>query len=210
MKLKLSLSLMMVCLLMALTANLALAANPTDVAPDHWAYQAVKALIDKGYLQLYQDQTFQGNQPVDRFTLASVVAKILGEIASGSVGTTREDVKVLRNLTNELREELVKLIGDTHTYAKRAEEMKRQDVVLKEDLITTNVAIQNLTVEQVQLQKEVKQIITDLSQVKTQVVKLEKEVAQLQNETFQLREANKRQKIYLIIAMILGLAGAAK
>jgi hypothetical protein len=210
MKLKWLLSLMTVCLLMLLTANLALAANPTDVAPDHWAYQAVKTLIDKGYLQLYQDQTFQGDQPVDRYTLASVVAKILAEIASGSVGATREDVKVLRNLTNELREELVKLIADSHAYAKRSEEMKRQDVVLKEDLITTNVAIQNLTAEQVQLQKEVKQILTDLSQVKTRVAKLENEVSQLQNETYQLREENKRQKIFVIIAMVLGLAGAAK
>lgn len=203
MKLKRALCLMMVCLLMLLTANVALAANPTDVSPDHWAYQAVKTLIDKGYLQLYQDQTFEGNQPVDRYTLASVVAKILAEIASGSVGTTREDVKVLRSLTNELREELVKLIADTNTYAKRAEEMKRQDVVLKEDLITTNVSIQNLTVEQMRLQKEVKQMITDLSQVKEQVANLETEVAQL-------REANKRNKIFMIIAMILGLAGAAK
>jgi hypothetical protein len=66
MKLKRALCLMMVCLLMLLTANVALAANPTDVSPDHWAYQAVKTLIDKGYLQLYQDQTFEGNQPVDR------------------------------------------------------------------------------------------------------------------------------------------------
>jgi hypothetical protein len=203
MNLKRSLCVMMVCLLMLLTANIALAANPTDVTPDHWAYKAVQTLIDKGYLQLYQDQTFEGNQPVDRYTLASVVAKILAEIASGSVGTTREDVKVLRSLTNELREELVKLIADTNTYAKRAEEMKRQDVVLKEDLITTNVSIQNLTVEQVQLQKEVKRIITDLSQVKDQVANLETEVAQL-------REANKRNKIFMIIAMILGLAGAAK
>jgi hypothetical protein len=203
MKLKRALCLMMVCLLMLLTANVALAANPTDVSPDHWAYQAVKTLIDKGYLQLYQDQTFEGNQPVDRYTLASVVAKILAEIASGSVGTTREDVKVLRSLTNELREELVKLIADTNTYVKRAEEMKRQDVVLKEDLITTNVSIQNLTVEQMRLQKEVKQMITDLSQVKDQVANLETEVAQL-------REANKRNKIFMIIAMILGLAGAAK
>jgi hypothetical protein len=203
MNLKRSLCVMMVCLLMLLTANIALAANPTDVTPDHWAYKAVQTLIDKGYLQLYQDQTFEGNQPVDRYTLASVVAKILAEIASGSVGTTREDVKVLRSLTNELREELVKLIADTNTYAKRAEEMKRQDVVLKEDLITTNVSIQNLTVEQMRLQKEVKQMITDLSQVKDQVANLETEVAQL-------REANKRNKIFMIIAMILGLAGAAK
>jgi hypothetical protein len=210
MKLKWSLSVMIVCLLMLLTANLALAADPTDVPPNHWAYKAVKTLIDKGYLQLYQDQTFQGNQPVDRFTLASVVAKILTEIASGGVGTTREDVKVLRNLTNELREELVKLIADANTYAKRSEEMKRQDVVLKEDLITTNVAVQNLTVEQVQLQKEVKQIIADLAQVKKQVAQLENDVAQLRDETFQLRQENKRNKIFLLIAIVLGLAGAAK
>ena len=70
--------------------------NPVDVPADHWAYKAVKALIDKGYLQLYQDQTFQGDKPVDRFTLATVVAKVLNEIAIGQVGTSREDVMTLQ------------------------------------------------------------------------------------------------------------------
>jgi len=55
--------------------------NPTDVPSSHWAYKAVKLLIDKGYLQLYQDQTFQGDKPVDRYTMAIIVAKILNEIA---------------------------------------------------------------------------------------------------------------------------------
>jgi hypothetical protein len=187
----------------------AMAAEPKDVPADHWAYQAVKQLIDQGYLQLYQDQTFQGNQPVDRYTLATVVAKILNEIASGGVGTNRNDVKILRELTNELRQELVKVISDSSTYSKKTEEMKRSDLVMREDLIRTNLAVQSINseqlamqAEQAELQKEVQQIVNDLTALAQRVTEVEKEITKLKAE-------NKKQKLYLIVAIVLGLAGAA-
>ncbi|MGD8400422.1 MAG: S-layer homology domain-containing protein [Bacillota bacterium] len=187
----------------------AMAAEPKDVPADHWAYQAVKQLIDQGYLQLYQDQTFQGNQPVDRYTLATVVAKILNDIASGGVGTNRNDVKILRELTNELRQELVKVISDSSTYSKKTEEMKRSDLVMREDLIRTNLAVQSINseqlamqAEQAELQKEVQQIVNDLTALAQRVTEVEKEITKLKAE-------NKKQKLYLIVAIVLGLAGAA-
>jgi cell division protein FtsB len=187
----------------------AMAAEPKDVPADHWAYQAVKQLIDQGYLQLYQDQTFQGNQPVDRYTLATVVAKILNEIASGGVGTNRNDVKILRELTNEVRQELVKVISDSSTYSKKTEEMKRSDLVMREDLIRTNLAVQSINseqlamqAEQAELQKEVQQIVNDLTALAQRVTEVEKEITKLKAE-------NKKQKLYLIVAIVLGLAGAA-
>ena len=71
--------------------------SPSDVSPSHWAYQAVKVMIDKGYLQLYQDQSFQGDKPVDRYTLAVIISKILNEIAAGRVGSNKEDVSCCVN-----------------------------------------------------------------------------------------------------------------
>jgi hypothetical protein len=190
-------------LLLMFTSGLALAAEPKDVPADHWAYKAVKQLIDQGYLQLYQDQTFQGNQPVDRYTLATVVVKILNEVASGGVSTNRDDVKILRELTNELRQELVKVISDNTTYSNKTEEMKRGDLVLKEDLIRTNLAVQSINSEQAELQKEAQQMLNDLTALTQRVAEVEKEVAKL-------KEENKKQKLYLFIAIVLGLAGAAK
>jgi hypothetical protein len=195
---------LLVCgLLLLVTSGLALAANPADVPPDHWAYQAVKQLIDQGYLQLYQDQTFKGDQPVDRYTLASVVVKILKEIASGGSPTSRDDVTVLRKLTSELRQELVKIIADTGTYSSDTKEMKKKEVVLKEDLIKAFVAIQNVNAEQVELQAEVKKMLDDLTAMSRRVALLEQEVAQLKVE-------NKKHKLYLIITAIISLFAVAQ
>lgn len=201
--------------LLLFTSGLALAAEPKDVPADHWAYKAVKQLIDQGYLQLYQDQTFQGNQPVDRYTLATIVVKILNEVASGGVGANRNDVKILRDLTNELRQELVKVISDNTKYSTKTEEMKRSDLVLKEDLIRTNLAVQSINSEQAELQKEAQQMLNDLNLLTQRVTAgekrisdVEKEVDEVNQEIAKLKEQNKKQRLYLVIAIALGLAGA--
>lgn len=196
-------------LLLLFTSGLALAAEPKDVPADHWAYKAVQQLVDQGYLQLYQDQTFQGSQPVDRYTLATIVVKILDQIASGGAGTNRHDVEVLRKLTNELQQELVKIIAENNTYSSKNDEMKRSSIVLKEDLIKTIVSVQNTNAEQAALQKEVQQILADLTALTKRVVEVEQATKQLQQEVTQLKEENRKQRLYIIVAIVLGLAGAA-
>lgn len=183
--------------------------NPVDVPANHWAYQAVKQLVDKGYLGLYQDQTFRGDQPVDRYTLATVVAKILKEAASDGTKTNREDVKLLRSLTNEFREELVKVLTENSSLSKKLEELTRQDQIFKEDITKVNAGLQNISQEQMELEKEIQQMITDLLVLKKRVEQLENEVAILRIENSNLKEANRKQGIYIAIAIILGLAGCA-
>lgn len=95
--------------LMVLGTSLALAADINDVRQDHWAYESVKYLVDKGYIQLYDDGTFRGQEAVDRYGLASVLAKILKELSSESVDIAKGDLELLRKLTVEFREELVAL-----------------------------------------------------------------------------------------------------
>lgn len=183
--------------------------TPQDVPASHWAYQSVKLLLDKGYLQLYQDQTFKGEQPVDRFTLATVVAKILGEVAAGNTGTNKDDVKILRSLTNEFRDDLVKVLTENSSLSKKLEDLTRQDQIIKEDLTRNIAAVQNLNEEQLELQKEVQQIIADIIILKKKVEKLESDVTQLKAEVNQLKEENKKNKLYILIAIILGAAGVA-
>lgn len=83
----------------------------TDVSKDHWAYQAVLGLVDKGYLSVYNDGSFRGDEPVSRYLLAFVVAKMLTDLEKGAVSATDEDMSVLRQVANELRGELVPLIA---------------------------------------------------------------------------------------------------
>jgi hypothetical protein len=170
--------------------------NPTDVAPSHWAYKAVKLLIDKGYLQLYQDQTFQGDKPVDRYTMAIIVAKILNEIASGQVGTNKDDMTLIKSLTNEFRDEFVGVNSKNNIYMQKLDNLLKEQTVIKEDAT-------RLTDEQLQLQTEVKQMIADIQSIRDENIKLRADVERMRAEL-------DTTKKYMWVAIILGVIGAAK
>lgn len=188
--------------------------NPSDVPSSHWAYQAVKLMIDKGYLQLYQDQSFQGDKPVDRFTLAVVISKIMNEVAAGRVGSSKEDVELLRKLTNEYWSELVEMNIKGNQSSKRMENLSKQDQIFKEDLTQTMVLAQKLTAEQIVLQKEVRQILEEINTVSLKIKQLEEENIRLKDDMARLRadyeNTKNKQNLYIFAALILGLAGAAK
>jgi hypothetical protein len=198
----LQLSIILTCM-MGLS-GLALAAdNPTDVPPTHWSYKAVKLLVDKGYLQLYQDQTFQGDKPVDRYTLATVVAKILNEVASGQVTTNKDDMTLITKVTNEYRDELIEAVRKVALFNKRADNMDKQDLILKEDIIKTQD-------DQNELQRQAQSMLADLLEVKDRVQVLETENAKLKAQMTEVQTEANRQKYYLYAALILGLWGIVK
>ncbi len=202
------LSLLIIFSTVSMAAN-----NPSDVPSSHWAYQAVKLMIDKGYLQLYQDQSFQGDKPVDRFTLAVVISKILNEVATGRVGSTKEDVELLRKLTNEYWSELVEMNIKGNQSSKRMENLSKQDQIFKEDLTQTMVMVQKLTAEQIVLQKEVQQILDEIHTISLKVKQLEEENIRLKDDMARLRadyeDTKRKHNLYIFAAVILGLAGAA-
>ncbi|MGE5593857.1 MAG: S-layer homology domain-containing protein [Betaproteobacteria bacterium] len=146
----------LLCVTLVTVPSGAMAAEIKDVPKDHWAYQAVKTLVDKGYLALYGDGTFQGGKPVDRYTLAVVIAKILNEIESGKVGATPEDVELLRKLSVEFRQELVQVANELDVFKKSLDEQGRAQAVMKED-------IARLTFTQNQLRAEVEKMIADIT-----------------------------------------------
>ena len=52
-----------------------------DVSSSHWAYQALKNLIDKyGCMRGFPDQTFRGNQGVNRYEFAATLSECLQRI----------------------------------------------------------------------------------------------------------------------------------
>jgi hypothetical protein len=174
--------------------------NPADVPTNHWAYKAVKLLIDKGYLQLYQDQTFQGDKPVDRYTMAVIVAKILNEIASGQVGTNKEDMELIKRLTNEFRNEFVGVNSKNNIYMRKLDDLFKEQTVLKED--TTR-----LTDEQQQYRQEVQQMIADIKSLQDENVRLRADVERLRAD---YETTKKQQTIYIVAAFIVGFIGAVK
>ncbi len=142
-----------------------------DVSQEHWAYQSVKLLVDKGYLGLYGDGTFQGTKAVDRYTLAVVIARILNEIEAGRIGTTPEDVELLRKLSGEFREELVIIASESEMLKKSISEHDKAQQVIKED-------IAKLTFTQREMKAEVDKIISDITK---DVKKLDGRITQVDN-----------------------------
>jgi len=127
----LSMALLLGALLLAACPAAVSAQAVQDVPRTHWAYEAVMKLVERGYLAL-EDGRFRGDQPVDRFTLAEVVAKILNEIETGAVGPrSREDVELLRRLVTEFEAELVDIYAGIEQNQARAERNERELLVLK-------------------------------------------------------------------------------
>lgn len=89
------------------------ASNLADVPRDHWAYEAIRFLVDRGYMDGYSDDTFRGNRAVDRYEMAVTVARIVMKMreieTSGSI-IDEEEAATIRKLMTEFRDEL-KAIG---------------------------------------------------------------------------------------------------
>src|SRR5690625_322176 len=102
------------------------AAEPSDVPTDHWAYEAVRDLVARGYLPLDEQQAFRGDEPVDRFTLASLTAQILEAIEKGGTGISDpQDVRTLQRLTEELRDDLVTYYAEVQKVQGRVETVEK-------------------------------------------------------------------------------------
>jgi hypothetical protein len=120
----------LVCL-SVLLSSIALA-QPSDVPPDHWAYEAVIDLANKGYVLGYPDGKFIGNRTLTRYEFATIVKRILdnlenrissleGEVSSyvpkdtstagadvepALPGVSKEDLEKIDRLVEEFKVEL--------------------------------------------------------------------------------------------------------
>ncbi len=128
-------------ILLGALSGFAAAQSITDVPSSHWAYEAVRELVQKGYLTL-ESGRFDGDQPVDRFTLATVVARILNEIESGgATPQSEEDVDLLRKVVNEFRGELVRVFAELESVGEDVTKNDRNIGVVED---TLSVALDRL------------------------------------------------------------------
>ncbi|HHY47212.1 MAG TPA: hypothetical protein GX506_07960 [Firmicutes bacterium] len=137
-----------------------------DVPPDHWAYSSVKMLVDKGYISVYQDGTFQGNKPVDRFTLAAVVARVLNEIASGRVAASAEDIQLLRKLSTEFRQELVSMADQLRAMDNRIKEQDSKLEIMNEDISKVTEDVSKAGKDVSDLKAQAQEMIEDILALK--------------------------------------------
>ncbi len=102
-----------------------------DVPTNHWAYDAIAELAAKGLVEGYPDGTFKGNQPMTRYEMAMIVARIIARIeaiptppppevrradldavrrdltaATNRIAASERTIATLQRLVNEFRAEL--------------------------------------------------------------------------------------------------------
>jgi hypothetical protein len=91
-----------------------------DVPTNHWAYDAIAELAAKGLIEGYPDGTFKGGQPLTRYEMAMLVARLVARIEAiptppplppdlarrADIEALRRDITTIQRLVNEFRAEL--------------------------------------------------------------------------------------------------------
>ncbi len=146
---------LILCLLFVFFSAFTTQAKVEDIPEDHWAYDIVIDLVDRGFLALYDDETFRGQEDVTRYQMAEIIARILDYIDQYDVTLTEVDVENLRKLTVEFREELVALTEEIAFLQERLEGVEEFNVITAEDLGMFHH-------EQQRLQKEVSELVNEI------------------------------------------------
>lgn len=140
--------------MLAALSGATLAQAIADVPSSHWAYEAVQELVGKGYLAL-ESGRFEGDRPVDRFTLATVVARLLHEFETGGAAPrSEEDVALLRSLVNEFREELVLAYAEINAAKGEIDQNARSIVVLEGGMSRVQDMINQLAERSLELETQ--------------------------------------------------------
>ncbi|MGM0437563.1 MAG: S-layer homology domain-containing protein [Bacillota bacterium] len=153
------------------------AAEIEDISEDHWAYDSVQKLIDRGYFNLYEDDTFKGENKVSRYELATILARMLDDLQTSDVEITEDDTDELRKLSLEFRDELVEIAKKQEDIFNNLESNKEKNVVQTESIGENRELISSN-------KEEINNIIETINELKT-----------LSNEVEKLNENLKEQSI---------------
>ncbi len=156
-----------IVLVVAMTASTAIAAPAvvTDVPKDHWAYEAVTLLVNKGYMGAYESGQFRGDDNVSRYLLAFVAARLLRDVESGRTTLTDDDMRVVRELSVNLREQLAVVTGRIAQLEKAAADAASDAAIAREDVARgaagTKVLQAELAAKTAAIEEQIKQIKDD-------------------------------------------------
>ncbi|MFW6238400.1 MAG: S-layer homology domain-containing protein [Halanaerobiales bacterium] len=159
----------LVFLFTALFSAPLLAQEIEDVSEDHWAYESVQKLIDRGYLNLYDDDTFRGKNSISRYEMAVIVSRLLEDLQDSGAQLEEDDVEEIRKLSLEFRDELVEIAQEQEDFSGTLENLKEENIIQSEE-------IGNLNEQMESLQEELTGIVDSILEMK----KMQEEVDNLE------------------------------
>lgn len=77
-------------------------AFPTDVPQDSSTYDVVEMFVQKGYIDLYEDNTFRGEDTVSRYSLVTVLSRMLDDLRGGSNLMLVDELLGMRRLVSDI------------------------------------------------------------------------------------------------------------
>jgi hypothetical protein len=164
---------------MALTTTALTAAQPANVEPGSWAYEAVKDLAGKGLVLGYSDAKFLDNKSLTRYEMATIVLRILSQVKnakvesnpaalpapgddSPSVSPTQGtmtiksgDVDTVKKLVDEFKVELA-VIGADMSEANTTLESFQTDITNLKDIVNDPEGVVQTTISDVSKLKKIK------------------------------------------------------
>ncbi|RAK11191.1 S-layer family protein [Halanaerobium saccharolyticum] len=168
-----------------------------DVPRDHWAYDSVQTLAERGYLSLYSGEDFNGEEPLTRYEMAEIIANVLENTTAGGTASqslSEEDVDVIRELSLEFRDELVTVAERQKNFEERLNSLEDTNQIQDEDIANINVRVSEMQ-EDVQ---KVSSLEESVNQIDSQIASLEDELAAIQEEGLsgeQLQELEDNQSV---------------
>lgn len=107
----------LIIIILSFSLPLPALADPfSDVPHDHWSFEAVQSLEEKGLLEGYPDGVFLGDRPVTRYEMAMIVARVMVKVEQlqasvpqqpdFSLYATEADMEIINKLLKEYKNEL--------------------------------------------------------------------------------------------------------
>jgi peptidoglycan hydrolase CwlO-like protein len=172
-----------------------------DLPPSNWAYKSVKMLVEKGYLAIYDDGSFRGDQPVSRVVFATALGKLIDQIANGELALGGGDMDTVKKLGEEFRNEIADYDSRMKALEKRVSDIESAQVVIQTDISKATVEFRDKTDKLAAENKQMRQDINILTK------DLDDTNAKLRKETSDRKKAQSTLWIGIVIALAAGLAG---
>lgn len=159
-----------------------------DVTEDHWAYQSIQKLIDQGYLSLYDDGSFKGNETITRFELAELIARLLENVESGRIAPDEEELELIRQLSLDFQDELVEI-------ATRQDQLQKMIEKVSDDNLSQDERIAKILKEFANIEDNLSQMgninYQQIEELNKKIAEEEEKIGEIKELVAALKEDNK-------------------
>ena len=83
----------------------------TDVPRDHWAYEDLEYLAARGIITGLPGGRYNGDDPLDRYSAAAMIARAIKYMQNNPESVTPEDLVVLKDLIFQVSDDVAALQG---------------------------------------------------------------------------------------------------